>query len=463
MVQMMRVHAPEKNCCRSRQPDSGRFAPRGFASRAEDKETAGEHKPFPLDFDMMSLPIFPPVQAKLADGNSEDGQENAEPENSQQEPNRTGMPDRLKAGIEALSGFDMSDVRVHANSERPARLNALAYTQGNQIYMGPGQERHLPHEAWHAVQQKQGRVRATGQMKGVGVNDEAGLEKEAKAMGRRAMQLKDVSGSNIVPSSNTINKLVTQMVEEVMMIGNVEYNAGTRSDIFAGILEQPFLSELQRVIIDRWIVENDKFENVSEFREELSIAERDWTTQQHLYTGKTSEDPLQYPHIGRGAHDNQESTEGRYMRLYTARMLEEVIKIKKWAVNNGIDALGFHVIPQELMDATELTNHEGPAKGHLGDRATAEWHFSQKSSGNGRVGLLMFELNNKGTTATINELKDFKRSGKKSTSGSQGYVEGKQGYEKETGSISVALSGSVKTWELFKTRIQRILLIRLSS
>jgi hypothetical protein len=27
----------------------------------------------------------------------------------------------------------------------------------------PGQEQHLPHEAWHVVQQKQGRVKPTGQ------------------------------------------------------------------------------------------------------------------------------------------------------------------------------------------------------------------------------------------------------------------------------------------------------------
>ena len=102
----------------------------------------------------------------------------------QAEPNRTGMPDRLKAGIEAVSGIDMSDVRVHANSDRPARLNALAYTQGNQIYLGPGQERHLPHEAWHAVQQKQGRVKPTIQLKdGVPVNDDEGLEGEAIDLG----------------------------------------------------------------------------------------------------------------------------------------------------------------------------------------------------------------------------------------------------------------------------------------
>ena len=101
-------------------------------------------------------------------------------------PNRTGLPDRLKSGIERLSGYSMDDVRVHHQSEQPARLGALAYTQGTDIHIAPGQERHLPHEAWHVVQQKQGRVAATRQMKGTSLNDDAGLEREADVMGQRA-------------------------------------------------------------------------------------------------------------------------------------------------------------------------------------------------------------------------------------------------------------------------------------
>jgi hypothetical protein len=104
-------------------------------------------------------------------------------------PNRTGMPDALKAGVESLSGMDLSDVRVHAGSSRPAQLEALAYAQGNDIHLGPGQEQHLPHEAWHVVQQRQGRVQPTVQMAGVGVNDDQGLEAEADAMGARAAAL----------------------------------------------------------------------------------------------------------------------------------------------------------------------------------------------------------------------------------------------------------------------------------
>ncbi|HEY9619817.1 MAG TPA: DUF4157 domain-containing protein [Crinalium sp.] len=97
-----------------------------------------------------------------------------------------GLPDRLKAGIEALSGVAMDEVKVHYNSSKPAAMNALAYTQGTDIYLAPGQEQHLPHEVWHVVQQKQGRVEPTLQTKGIGVNDDPGLEREATVMGQKA-------------------------------------------------------------------------------------------------------------------------------------------------------------------------------------------------------------------------------------------------------------------------------------
>ena len=97
------------------------------------------------------------------------------------------MPDALKSGVETLSGLDMSGVRVQANSSKPAEVGALAYAQGNDIHLGPGQERHLPHEAWHVVQQRQGRVQPTIQAAGVAINDDPGLEHEADVMGARAL------------------------------------------------------------------------------------------------------------------------------------------------------------------------------------------------------------------------------------------------------------------------------------
>lgn len=103
--------------------------------------------------------------------------------------NRTGIPARLKAGIEALSRFSLDGVRVLYNSAKPAQFHAHAITQGKDIHLGPGRERDLPHEAWHVVQQQQGRVQATTQMHGVGVNTDSELEREADVMGERAAKL----------------------------------------------------------------------------------------------------------------------------------------------------------------------------------------------------------------------------------------------------------------------------------
>lgn len=107
----------------------------------------------------------------------------------QQKPNNTGLPDNLKAGIESLSGFSMDDVKVHYNSSQPATVQALAYTQGTDIHVAPGQERHLPHEAWHVAQQLAGRVEPTTEVGGMPVNDNIGLEHEADVMGARANSL----------------------------------------------------------------------------------------------------------------------------------------------------------------------------------------------------------------------------------------------------------------------------------
>ncbi|MCR4770664.1 MAG: DUF4157 domain-containing protein [Bacteroidaceae bacterium] len=121
--------------------------------------------------------------------------------------NETGMPDNLKAGIENLSGFSMDDVRVHYNSSKPATVQALAYTQGIDIHIAPGQEKHLPHEAWHVAQQMAGRVSPTTNINGMPVNDNAELEHEADVMGEKAVQRKAISSniqSSVICNSKTI-------------------------------------------------------------------------------------------------------------------------------------------------------------------------------------------------------------------------------------------------------------------
>ncbi|MFZ6757886.1 DUF4157 domain-containing protein [Undibacterium sp. Ji50W] len=125
--------------------------------------------------------------------------------------NKHGLPAQLQAGMESLSGMSLDHVQVHYNSDKPAQLQAHAYAQGSDIHLAPGQEKHLPHEAWHVVQQAQGRVRPTLQMKqGVAVNDDVGLEQEADVMGARALAIAPVSAkttSGKEPGSLSVQKL----------------------------------------------------------------------------------------------------------------------------------------------------------------------------------------------------------------------------------------------------------------
>lgn len=129
------------------------------------------------------------VQLKALENMANPSFREDEVENTSQTSNHTGLPDNLKNGVEHLSGLSMDDVKIHYNSSKPAQLSAHAYAQGSDIHVASGQQQHLPHEAWHVVQQKMGRVQPTSQLDGaVPVNDDANLEEEADIMGAKALQ-----------------------------------------------------------------------------------------------------------------------------------------------------------------------------------------------------------------------------------------------------------------------------------
>lgn len=91
-------------------------------------------------------------------------------------PAPSGISTALKTRFEKHTGVSLEGVRVHIGSPKPEALGALAYAQGNDIYLGPGQEKQLSHELGHVVQQRLGRVRPTGQVGGVSVNRDPSLE-----------------------------------------------------------------------------------------------------------------------------------------------------------------------------------------------------------------------------------------------------------------------------------------------
>ncbi|MCD6065340.1 MAG: hypothetical protein K0S33_166 [Bacteroidetes bacterium] len=171
----------------------------------------------------------------------------------QKKANTTGLPDQLKTGVENLSGYSLDDVQVHYNSGKPAQLQANAFAQDDQIHIGPGQEKHLAHEAWHVVQQKQGRVETTRQLQDkVNINDNADLEKEADVMGAEAENnmdesvrdegcgMENTSSESLVvqrkSSAGVIQRNVTINLSGAGAINRVEVDRTGESGIFgAGI------------------------------------------------------------------------------------------------------------------------------------------------------------------------------------------------------------------------------------
>lgn len=190
----------------------------------------------------------------------------------QKKANTTGLPDHLKSSMESLSGYSLDDVKVHYNSRKPAQLQAHAYAQGTDIHVAAGQEKHLPHEAWHVVQQKQGRVKPTVQLREkMPVNDEPQLEKEADMMGARAIshtglvpvfsgeQSLQTGFSGIAPVQRVLNdRLLRDYSRDRRSIGNVaraihKYNHGLKSKSVKGKINE--LNAIMQMVY-QWFDEN---------------------------------------------------------------------------------------------------------------------------------------------------------------------------------------------------------------
>lgn len=163
--------------------------------------------------------------------------------------NNTGMPNQLKNGIESLSGYAMDDVKVHYNSAKPAQMQAHAYAQGTDIHLAPGQEKHLPHEAWHVVQQKQGRVKATTQLKGEAINDDPGLEHEADVMGAKALQRIEGQMTQLQAMASQSQAVVQRLSYEYYDRAELRYSSRAFAHMSQGELEQYLWDNQSQIVV----------------------------------------------------------------------------------------------------------------------------------------------------------------------------------------------------------------------
>ncbi|OJJ20219.1 hypothetical protein BKI52_17265 [marine bacterium AO1-C] len=199
---------------------------------------------------------LPPIQAKKGFVN----ELKSMTKNASSEEAKTGtstsLPDPMKTNMEQMGGVDLSDVKVFPNSEKPVQLKAEAYAQGNEIHLSNGQ--HLGHEAWHVVQQKQGRVTPTIQANnGAQINADPALEKEADDMGAKATQMKPVG-------SDSTNQSPAQLKTNVVQLKGKNISG----DVFDGDFYGPYSEE-----IDYIIYELSEYEKAGDddFFEQLSL------------------------------------------------------------------------------------------------------------------------------------------------------------------------------------------------
>ncbi|GAA5438250.1 hypothetical protein Daqu01_03395 [Deinococcus aquaticus] len=110
------------------------------------------------------------------------------------------LPEAIRRHLEQGLNHDLSRVRIHddAEADKLAKgVNAVAFTTGADIFFRAGHFNPntqsglelLAHEVTHTVQQSQGRV-------GSGIDPDAGLEVEARAMGAKL--------ARVMPSSKTL-------------------------------------------------------------------------------------------------------------------------------------------------------------------------------------------------------------------------------------------------------------------
>lgn len=129
------------------------------------------------------------------------------------------MPAHVQTKMEGALGTSFSAVRIH-EGPRSEALGAQAFTQGTDIHFAPGHyqpdsqsgQELLGHELTHVVQQQQGRVNASKQAKGVGLNEDASLEAEADELGAKAARGEQVAAPGPSTGSSATGTAVQRKI-----------------------------------------------------------------------------------------------------------------------------------------------------------------------------------------------------------------------------------------------------------
>lgn len=127
------------------------------------------------------------------------------------------LPDEIQTKMEGSFGTDFSDVQIRENSSVAKNLNALAFTQGNEVHFAPGEynpqsikgQKILAHELSHIIQQREGKVKSTHEEQGHNISEQIELENEADRHSKIA-----VRGGTIGETAHTGNQPQSAAVQK---------------------------------------------------------------------------------------------------------------------------------------------------------------------------------------------------------------------------------------------------------
>ena len=138
--------------------------------------------------------------------------------NTIQRKEKNDIPEDVFFKMENSFGQDFSNVSFYKNSKSADRLNAKAFTQGENIHFAPGYfspstssgQKLIGHELAHVSQQRMGKVKPTTQLKGKHLNDDSALEREADIQGEKAANGEMINDPSMNFSSTASSSKVIQ-------------------------------------------------------------------------------------------------------------------------------------------------------------------------------------------------------------------------------------------------------------
>jgi hypothetical protein len=156
-----------------------------------------------------------------------------------EEPARAVLRLQRASGNRAVARLLGGDVRVHYDSAEPARFHAAAFARGDDIHLAPGRRDLLTHEAWHVVQQREGRVPPRLRMNGEAVNDDRSLEAEADTLARGGAPHGALLGRAVSDPVVQLAALTVNALESVLGGSGTPLGSGSRMSFADTALAAP--------------------------------------------------------------------------------------------------------------------------------------------------------------------------------------------------------------------------------